>query len=306
MLRPPRCISLDAGGIRIIATVAFLDELITDAKVNLTDVFTTFIGTSAGGILAGLLSTFDFKTTPYPCLIRLFLPIVRRVFVYKSCTYPVLYAKYDNQALRTMCRTVFGDRIFYSPHQPRALITAFSLSEKKLTVFDSHDPLHHDVPLVDVCMATAALPSYFSPHAIGQNYYIDGAIKSANPLLYTMFHSPDPTTTYLSVGTGRVSPYHTIDGKAAANWGLGRWMYEGLSDLIMDNADNMVVIHRFLDTRLLRLDLAEPTVLEGSNAIDDISNENITALVNSGKHMYWSNRTRLWDFLGLGTCTPRT
>lgn len=293
------CLCLDGGGARIISSLTFLDEMRIDLRTEIKDMFSVIIGTSAGGILAYGLGFKDFGAEEdlHTSYLEMFLGDLVRLFKYPIHSSNIMTCKYSEDKFLKLFRSIWGLKTQKEvAGNTRVLTTAYNLSTNRIEVFDTENETQRDFSVVDCAMATSALPSILPPHKIGNDYYIDGAVKCSNPLLFCL----SKLTEYkdykvLSLGTG--SDHLIIDGKNARSqsWGMLRWIKEGLVDIVTASHDLNDVAENLLgESRCLRLNFQ----LDANVSIDNVETPNLVNLVKCGKAMYWENAGRIRSFLG--------
>jgi hypothetical protein len=180
-----RVLSFDGGGIRGLYEAKLLEYLKADG-LDVASRADIVAGTSTGAIVAGALAIGKEPkeiATLYTDLGKKVFPprgwvgrkfdsakgLIRRTPGYSSA---VLREKLEAELGKT---TKLGDC------GKRLIVPTISLNQYKLKVFDSKDAGDKDVGLVDVILASAAAPTYFSPILIGDIYYADGGLCCNNP-----------------------------------------------------------------------------------------------------------------------------
>ena len=99
--------------------------------------------------------------------------------------------------LRAAFEAMFGGARFSDMVRP-ITIAITDLDSGDLVLFGKHGK---DAPLVDVLVATCALPLYFPPMVIGGRRYVDGGIRSVLPIESAMLYAPDRVVA-VDVGPG--------------------------------------------------------------------------------------------------------
>lgn len=234
MTEPFRILSIDGGGIRGVLPAAFLAALEKTSGVPTRDRFDLIAGTSTGGIIAlGLGLGFsaeemlDFYRAHGP---RIF-PSNGPAHLLRSLM-GFLRRRYDAATLRSALATVFGERRL-AEATPRLVIPASSAQTGDVYIYKTpHHPRltfdGHEL-VVDIAMATAAAPTYFSVHR-GANGIplIDGGLWANNPIMVAVVEAmaylqiPASRVRVLSLGTGE-RPMR-LSGFAQRNGGGFAWM----------------------------------------------------------------------------------
>lgn len=99
--------------------------------------------------------------------------------------------------LRAAFQALFGGARFGDMVRPLS-VAVTDLDSGDLVLFGKHGK---DAPLVDVLVATCALPLYFPPVLIGGRRYVDGGIRSVLPIGSAMLYAPDRVVA-VDVGPG--------------------------------------------------------------------------------------------------------
>ena len=99
--------------------------------------------------------------------------------------------------LRAAFDALFGGARFSNMIRPLT-VAVTDLDSGDLVLFGAHGK---DAPLVDVLVATCALPLYFPPVIIGGRRYVDGGIRSVLPIESALLFAPDRVVA-VDVGPG--------------------------------------------------------------------------------------------------------
>lgn len=244
--RPKRILSLDGGGLRGILSLGVLEkveDLLRERhgsgdRFRLCHYFDLIAGTSTGAIIAAALA----QGWSVGELTEKYFSLGRRVFERSLFRQLLLRAKYDEQALVTELKDVFGvDTALGGPQ----LLTGLLIVIKRL---DSGSPWpvsnnprgtyfqaansgrmgNGDYPLWQVVRASTAAPSYFEPETItitgGRNVspvtgsFVDGGVSPFNnpalqALMYAIlegyrvgWETGADKLLLVSVGTGAADP----------------------------------------------------------------------------------------------------
>jgi patatin-like phospholipase/acyl hydrolase len=196
-----RILSIDGGGIKGVLPAAFLATIEDVTGERVLDHFDLITGTSTGGILALGLAL----DRPASRLLELYTQHGARIFaqddgprssifstasrrcrdLYRSVR-GLLGPKYEPDALRGVLEEEYGGARL-GDCQTRVVIPAFDRQRRDLHVFKTahHERLRSDWPqlAVDVALATAAAPTYFPEHSLGNGIsLIDGGVWANNPV----------------------------------------------------------------------------------------------------------------------------
>lgn len=216
--RPLRVLSLTGGGYRGLFTAQTLVDLCEQARHagSLDQTFDVFGGTSIGGLMACALAVgvaprrvLDAIDAHGP---RVFVP--RRQRTLRRVVFGSLYDA-DNLA-----RAV-DDCLGAAAHRPLKDVRAglivpavdWTRGTVELYLSGAFGQAHASaVTLRDVCLATAAAPTYFKPHLVDGAAMLDGGLAANNPdtliLLELARRWPQrwPNAQMLSIGTAGSDP----------------------------------------------------------------------------------------------------
>ena len=195
--KPYRILSLNGGGARALFQAHYLDLISKKPIGCFWEQFDLVIGTSAGAIVAAAISCglspsevisllTEKKNNPFPK--ALWVGIKTKIFK------ATRGAGFENSSLKTLLNDVFGeDRKLGSCKKPQLAITATDLCDSSIRVFS---PLakssDSQLRMVDVLMASTALPGAFKPYSINERRgkgvnkareYVDGGLWANAPLL---------------------------------------------------------------------------------------------------------------------------
>ncbi|MEM8642005.1 MAG: patatin-like phospholipase family protein [Cyanobacteria bacterium P01_G01_bin.54] len=302
-----KILSLDGGGIRGVVSATLLQEvekIITahDPGKTLHEYFDLITGTSTGSILAAgivcqrsatelvnlyqkrgreifLESVRQERDCPLYYLAQLPIPELFVPFKqFLPSTSGQGYGLYPNMDPTQGLRHVLQNELRYQGKHPKIgelqgqdtnlLILAYDVYSRNTTWF-SNDPeaWFKDLPLWQVCAASAAAPTFFPPITLpykGRSLpHIDGGVSANNPTLSAIAHAlwihPTLETrdiAILSIGTGHTTKAYPSE--EVENWGLLNWA-TNISNIFIDpGAKNSEDIGRqilnSIESPYLRLD----------------------------------------------------
>jgi patatin-like phospholipase/acyl hydrolase len=224
-----RILAIDGGGIRGLIPALVLAELERRTGRRVADLFDLVAGTSTGGILAAALCRPDPLAAEDAA--RLYLEEGPRIFERRllrevSSGVGTLDERYPRASLSdALRRYLHGYRL--SEARPGLLITSYDLEGRQAFFFRTsraRQDAAYDFPLVEVCEATSAAPTYFEPAVVtdvaGSASYalVDGGVFANNPAMCALAdvsragRAPD-VTLLLSLGTGALT--RRLDRQAA-------------------------------------------------------------------------------------------
>ena len=332
-----KILSIDGGGIRGVIPAKILCDLEEEAikkdgpEARLCDYFDLVCGTSTGGIIAiGIALGMTAKE-----ILNLYMKNATKIFPKKNIitSFTKNTPFYEKKPLEELLQECYGgctrNRDNRIPHcRTRLCIPTYDLDKGEVHVFKTdHLPQYHrdcHVPVVDVALATAAAPVYFSPHTFqyedigttNTNTFtnnIDGGVLANNPALiglaeaqYCIGH-PLENIEMLSLGTGSVNLKENRTGK---KMGVRYWIhpkseqglriYEVMSSaqsLFIDNMMKMIFKgaghggkQRFKYVRAQK-------ALDTNLPLDTTNKHSLDRLLNIGQELYKEHGELMKPFL---------
>jgi patatin-like phospholipase/acyl hydrolase len=287
-----RLLSLDGGGIKGAFTASVVAALEEDSGKSMADYFDLITGTSTGGIIAlGLGLGLPAKDivrfyqehgpTIFPCTSL----VSRWRGIFRWLTRP----KHSHEVLNAALEQVLGDRKL-GESKCRLVIPTYDANAGRIFLLKTahHERLKYDYQalMVDVALATAAAPTYFSasPFPTHQNAsYVDGGVWANCPALvgiteaFGFLNVPLEQIDVLSIGT-TAEPFsiaqHKNSGVVQWNAGLINLMFE--AQVQGDIAQANVLV----GGRMHRINHMSPA---GQFSLDAATPEKIEELVSLGR-----------------------
>ncbi|MEO6811459.1 MAG: CBASS cGAMP-activated phospholipase [Isosphaeraceae bacterium] len=186
-----RILSLDGGGIKGAFTASVLATLEEVTGKRVLDHFDLITGTSTGGIIAvGLgmgLSAGELREF-YRSEGSAIFPSTGLTHRLRSNLRHLFRPKQSQETLRRAIARVLGDRKLGESQRP-LVIPAYDAVGGRIYLFKTPHHAHFsydfDSPAVDVAVATAAAPTYYSAFEFPRNgvSYIDGGVWANCPVL---------------------------------------------------------------------------------------------------------------------------
>ncbi len=221
-------LALSGGGYRGLFTAQFLARLETELGRPLYSVFDLMAGTSIGSILALGLA----RGLPAQDMVEFFKREGPAIFPQSTLwrrARQVWRSKYSAVALTTALETAFARSSFATLHT-QVIVPAVRLTDSGPVLFRSTNGALAASPesLHDAALASSAAPTYFPPHPIGDQHYVDGGLIANSPDALALIEAtavlgwPLRTLHLLSVGTTAIEtglPYQAHP----ARWGIARW-----------------------------------------------------------------------------------
>ncbi|KAK0713548.1 acyl transferase/acyl hydrolase/lysophospholipase [Lasiosphaeria miniovina] len=253
--KPPlRVLSLDGGGVRGIAALMLLDEVMKKSHPGKLpyQVFDMIGGTSTGGFIAIMLGRMKMSVSE---CIQAYTEFMNVVFPPRSklgsLTAGLKSAWSGNKwkaeplvdVIKRLIKAKLGDPEKLLLFDPAAAATddnpckVFLMAVNQLGA-NNHAPVtlrtyEHpldkpalpEIKLWEACRATSAAPSYFPPLEVSGVKFLDGGLQANNPLgwlwneVLTVFGPARDTSCFLSIGTG--TPESQVAGSATAGGLIG-------------------------------------------------------------------------------------
>lgn len=224
-------LALSGGGYRGLFTAQFLARLETDLGRPLHTVFDLIAGTSIGSILAlglaggmGAAHLVEFFERNGPSIFPP-RPLWQRPLA-------LLQPKYSAHALAAALRSALAASTFESL-KTHVIVPAVGLTDSAPAMFRSRNGAFAASAerLSDAALASSAAPTYFPPHRIGSQYYVDGGLIANSPDAVALVEATAvlgwrlESIHLLSVGTTAVET--GLPPPADVNrWGWLRWAWK--------------------------------------------------------------------------------
>jgi patatin-like phospholipase/acyl hydrolase len=290
-----RILSLDGGGIRGLVSCLWLagveDALARAGKPGVLKSFDLLAGSSTGAIVACGLA---IGLQP-PQLAQLYRDQRHHIFpgmagrlwsrAGRLFTQGVSAPRYDGKGLEKVLRKVFGSATLGQAKKP-LLVTSYDTISRTPIVFKSFKPEHADLPMWEVCRASAAAPTYFPAHPMTveghKRAMIDGGVVANNPTACAIAEAlrkdarvdSAQDLVVLSVGSGERN--RPIELKSTQEWGALEWAIP-IIDVLFDGSTDAVdyIAQHLVGDGYFRL---QAELLTGLDDLDDVSATNIAAL----------------------------
>lgn len=182
-------LSLSGGGFCGLYTACILEKMErARGNIPVCKSVDLIAGTSIGGIIALGLShgalaesirvSFDDAGPSIFCDDGPYFRRKRRNL--QSSIRQLFSSKYRSEPLRAVVEEIISDKKFLESCVP-TVISSVSINSGAPFLFRNYDMTNMDLKSADVAMATSAAPTYFDPHRIGAQRFIDGGIVANNP-----------------------------------------------------------------------------------------------------------------------------
>ncbi len=338
-----RILSIDGGGIRGVIPSSVLVEVerIVQQRMGpdarLADCFDLFAGTSAGGLISGLLlipersedgtvpanarpamsaqDVLDFYLEYGPGLFRLTpKERVKRLG-------GLIDERYSSAGMNAALDSRLGDpgsELMLSQLLRPTIISTYNASSAAPYFFKQHrttDENGRDFSLRDVALATSAAPTAFETVDVRSSIdrlgaCVDGGLFANNPTMcgyaeaHGYFGHSAKDIAILSIGTGHAK--QTYEYRKMRNWGALSWM--GPIFEMMIAGSSSVVDYQIrqvfetlgtgvVDRQYLRLQADLSLESRSTKKMDNARRANLDRLVDIGRELVHRNRTELERFI---------
>lgn len=316
-------LSLDGGGIRgIISCIVlrYLEELFQQkdhANARLGDYFDMISGSSTGGILASVLLAPDVNGKARYSIQKAFDLYKEKgedifnVSLWERLINPfgLFSEKISQDNLERQLKDFFGDLELKDFIKP-SLITSYDIENRRAKLFNTINAQQSQQNFFvrDICRATAAAPTYFSPVQIRSSYgqifsLIDGGVFANNPALCAyaearkipfgnLFQNAEKPNyprvndmMIVSIGTGTEMKSYPF--RKYQNAGKLAWINPIIDILLSSNAETV-------DYQLTQMFMTlgvrnrqnyyriNPSLKSASPEMDNVKKKNLEALIQAG------------------------
>lgn len=322
--KPYRILALEGGGVRGLLSAIWLNRLEQKLGTPIKEHFDIVAGTSTGALIGCALS-LGIKTE---VIVNLYLNYSREIFpeggarlasrLRRSLTDGISAPRYDGVGLQNVLQRVFQNALFRDLQVKPTLVTSYDTLRREAVVFKNTKPTFDNIPVWEICKASASAPVYFPAHIMqveGKEVpLIDGGVVANNPTACAIAEGvrmnealpPDQRVSLsnfvvASFGTGEVT--RPISIKESQEWGALEWALPLINVLFDGSADAVNYISKYLlsDSNYFRFQ----TPLR--RAFDDLDNAdpaNLDALVRTAQEYLAAEGDALLDQL-VTAITPR-
>lgn len=303
-----KILSIDGGGIRGIIPAIILAEIERRTQKRISDMFDLVAGTSTGGLIATMLVSQRHPSAQN--VVDLYEKRGHEIFSRDLCEIIFSFAslsdhKFSSNGISKVLSDVLGDETIDGVKKD-LLITAYDINNREPYFFKSWRPDFNGIPLVTICKATSAAPTYFEPVDTSiqgkDRTFIDGGVFVNNPAVSAYVEAMriyGPDVYVLSLGTGVL--VESIKYEDAKSWGKIEWISPlldcmfGASSDVVDYQMNMLLGEDF--TRLQLKNIKDENM-----ALDDASDDNIAALKLATKEFIEKNTVQIDNIIKRIAC----
>lgn len=312
---PIRILSIDGGGVRVAVSTQMLSYLEEQTGKPICESFHMIGGVSMGAVVATMLTTPDNPTAPFSewkpkyqakDLIRLFTQERGRLFCKRDSVFQILKQStlYDTQSIEDVATSYYGDNPFDQAIIPTVVIATDSSNLFKPYIFRSWDK-DHPVLVKDVVLSSSAAPVFFKSRTVNITSrstgvsrsikFIDGVVSCNSPAQTLLEEAKKlyPRGTrfeIVSLGSGHCDDIPPSDFRS--------WMrnpllaakqaaYKAFSKASQAAHEELKATYQDSYWRF------SPSIAVDHIFLDDISEENIKYLLETGTLYIQENRTMI-------------
>lgn len=288
----------DGGGCRGKWSLA-LANLIAQVETRpISKIFDALVGVSIGSWVISLIGFGHLDNQDERS--RLYLSInleLGDTFREKNKLGPLLAPKYSGQGKRDTLIRIFGPHTKFGESKVPLVVLCATIGGSEV-IFQSWNPKHKDLLLVDILDSSSAVPIYFPCVKTAGMQLIDGGIISNKPLelAYVQAHILFGKKTefkMLSIGTQSICGLKVKEDEFQ-NMGLVSWLAMGLFDIAIGVGNNIpiMLMEDLLGENFLRIACNCALV-----TTDNLTPEADSIMVNSIHETWKEKGTQIKEFL---------
>ncbi len=304
-------LSIDGGGIRGVAVLPQLEYLETQLKSPITNHFNYIAANSTGGII-GVLLAIGYSVKEIK---QFYLEHGEKIFNKQPLKWGLFEPEYDvdyfeyiikkkvsNLRLSDVNINLIVPATNYSEKYSNKLVHIFKSSKAKA------DP-NYDYSLFDVVRATTSAQTYFRPHIINNEIFIDGGMCINSPSMVAFYEAQDDNKfdsnpgniNVISFSTGQKIPSaekQLKERKKALKGGKLEWAAETV-DLLLSAQQHMVdyFMNKNNDYGLCNYQRIKTYLNFSDGSIDNASKENMNNMLIDGADSAIKNKLLIQNFI---------
>lgn len=308
VVKKKKILSIDGGGIRGIVPAIILAEIEKRTGKMISEMFDLFAGTSTGGLIATML-VLPSKMSASD-IVEMYEKRGSEIFSRDICEFIFSFAslsdhKFSSNGITRVLTDVLGDITIESVEKD-LLVTAYDITNREPYFFKSWRPDFNGIPLVTVCKATSAAPTYFEPVSTSiqgkDRTFIDGGVFVNNPAVSAYVEAMriyGPDVYMLSLGTGTL--VESIKYQEAKSWGKIEWIAPLIDCMFGASSDAVdYQMEMLLGKDFARMQLNN--IKDDNMSLDDASEDNIAALKLAAKEYIEEHSDQIDEVIKRITC----
>lgn len=285
-------LSLDGGGIRGVMLLQQLIVLENELNCNICEYFDIITGTSTGSIIAVLLA-LGYKATD---ILELYLNHANKIFKKQFLRFGIFRPKYNDKYFNKILKDYVGNKTT-NDLVTHIIVPAYNITTKKKRIFKSIKD--NNVKLFDIIRSSSSAQSFFKPHKINGENYIDGGMVINNPALVSYIDAINMGYINISILSFSTGIKDDVINDKTINGGLLRWAKPTVDILLAEQAQitDYHMASLGLEYNNLLYTRCNTIILKSSGKIDDVSNDNMQNMLQDGNASALRNKTLLQKFL---------
>jgi patatin-like phospholipase/acyl hydrolase len=312
---PLYILSLNGGGVRGLATIAFLCKMTAYLKTlrpsfELHTFFDIYAGTSIGALINGFLLVTGKTPEELKLIFKNNIGSIMKMdltdFIFGIYqTKP----KYDGRDKEKFIKSIIGDHKF-SSFDKTVIVTAIDVKYRQARIFNS-TKVNPALLTSDIINASSAAPCYFpsvrvnnsqdKDEPVRHGWFLDGALIANNPTVCALT-SIDPVHKHrrkivVNIGTGY--KVRTISGEKSEDYGTFQWFSTGILTLPANDqlVEQQAKLLLATPDSYLQIDGELPKYM--TDTIDDYNHIYLQNLVNLGEQWWDDNKVKFANFFDL-------
>lgn len=300
--------SFDGGGVRGLASLEFtlkFEEHMKkmDNTFKIYEFFDMFAGTSAGGILAGLIAYGKMEMSDISKVYG--TKALKEIF--KQSCWDRVFGRfqdkpvYDGKAKTRILKEALGPVKFNDPIPgTHVVIPTFDLVHRA-RIFYSGDPENGNITAANVIDATSAAPTYFPGVRIKDSICVDGGIIANNPTMCAITQAkkilakrgtPERNIVVVNFGTG--SYQREVNLNDAKNYGGIQWLFNDIISLPYD--ESLVQEQAEMSTNVSYMRICGP-LNDIDKTLDNTKDDHLQELIKLGQAWWYEFSDKLMEHL---------
>lgn len=291
-------LSLDGGGIRgliLLKQLIVFEDLL---GIKLHEHFDLISGTSTGGIIAAMLSLGHSAND----ILSLYTEHGSKIFHKQFLRFGIFRPKYSDKYFNKLLMSYVGDKRLKDINK-NLLIVSYNATLKDKEIFIASKAKLNDIydySLFDVIRSTSSAPSFFKPHKINNNYFVDGGLVINNPSLVSWIESFKTEENYknvniISFSTGKTERPLT---KKTARGGMLSWAKPSVDILLAELTETTDYQMEKLFVRESGIYIRCNSMVQNSSGeIDDVRKENLNNMLIDGEISAKYNLNSMKEFI---------
>lgn len=284
-------LSLDGGGIRGIILLQQLVELEKQLGDKICNRFDLLSGTSTGGIIVALLA----KGYTAKEVLNFYLDNSNKIFKKDFLRFGLFRYKYSDKNLNNLLKKYLSDTKL-SDLSTDIIIPTYNIEKRTGRLFKS---TKDDNLLSDVIRATASAQTFFTPHMIDGEYYIDGGMVVNNPSLISYSEAINIGKTEINLISFSTGIKKKKFRRFLLRTGSIFWTKPTV-DILLQEQSKMTHYHmtsNSIKDKGLNYIRCESIIEKSSGKIDDVSVNNIKNMVLDGLKSAELNLDKIKNFV---------